>query len=126
MVLLISTAGLRIDLHFCGGALYDIGVFTDAKSCCEELAHNHCKIPCSDANQCSDNQVVIQLDEDFIQTAFAINFSNNYFELATIVQENFEILDENLLFSSGDLSIKRKLPPEKSGERLSHFQSFII
>lgn len=56
-ILMVSSAGFSLDVHYCQDKVYDIGIFSPAKSCCdsnEQALDNH--ISCDTGNHCDENQ----------------------------------------------------------------------
>lgn len=68
LLLIISTTGITINIHYSGGKLFSIAFWTDADKCCE--------IPC---DCCADATSYLQLDADYLQTS-TIELQNIYEE----------------------------------------------
>ncbi|MFC2111135.1 hypothetical protein ACFLQ5_01645 [Bacteroidota bacterium] len=100
---LISTTGLTINLHYSHNELYDIGLYTEAESCCGDLTqHNSCCAKEKQKNQCEDKTIEMKVKDDFnftssnceIEPLSFINlflFSSTLFDLSNI-QDNDEII----------------------------------
>ncbi|TJY37020.1 HYC_CC_PP family protein [Pontimicrobium aquaticum] len=66
LIVLCSTISFKVEKHFCGDALIDVAIFTDAEDCCEVVAGNNVtKKPC-----CKDEITVIEGQNELIVKTF--------------------------------------------------------
>lgn len=86
LLLLCTTAGMTINLHYCDDNLYDIGLFTDAANCCmdskkmsDEKTHNHsaCDSNMPKTMDCEDETVHIESVDDFLVSPYSFNFNQD-------------------------------------------------
>ncbi len=141
LILLISFTGFTVDLHYCKDSLYDIGIFSEAMSCCGEDAGQphamHCEkgdaeLPgkCDSENHdpkhCENRSVKIERPDDFLISSSVLSFNQ---EPVSIIQSNiFSPL--NISFSSDErIPVKflyRKISPPETAKVLSLLQSYLI
>ncbi|MEI6576341.1 MAG: hypothetical protein WCO63_09210 [Bacteroidota bacterium] len=62
MLLLLGTIGPSVQMHFCGGKLFNIAVFSKAKACCD----GHCR-------SCKDVSASYKLKDTFEKQAVEIS-----------------------------------------------------
>lgn len=113
MLLLLSTTGLAISKHYCGGSYVSTSLFVEADSCC-------------DSDDCCKNEtVVFQLDEDFsVSTALELPATAqidllgiSLFVLNFSIEEN-SFVDEFLNTDSP--------PPPKIKTSLANRQTYLL
>ena len=113
LIVLVSSSGLTMDMHYCMGHLKNVNFFGKAKTCHDKvrpIKNAHCKkiqkachqkfavSQSQKANGCCDNHSIqYDLDTEFIQSSFDIlvgfdyqslsinNFSARFFESSNIV-----------------------------------------
>ena len=95
-VLLVSTTGMTVSKHYCGGSLVDVNIFSDAKTCCDDIGTSKC---------CHNESEHIELDEDFLVVANDIQFQETTLDLLLpfiqsfvfneIEQQDFETVNIN-------------------------------
>lgn len=74
-IFLIATTGLTINLHYSQNKLYDVGIYTEAQSCCGDLTHhNSCCQKEKSTNHCEDKTIEMKVKDEF-------NFTSSNFEL---------------------------------------------
>lgn len=100
MMLLISTAGLAISKHYCGGELISTSLYAEADACC-------------DSDDCCKNETeVFQLDEDFsVSTALEIPESIQIDLLAVSLVVFNLTLEENSIIEDYALTDSPPPPP---------------
>ena len=84
LILLVSTTGLTINLHYCNNRIYDLSVYSEATSCCIEGSHEHntkdeLHHDCDSENHekdCKDKTVSIAPLHDFEKTINTYNVNN--------------------------------------------------
>jgi hypothetical protein len=79
-VLIASSIGMTIDIHYCQHKLYDIAIFEEAQNCCtsnmnadHEKAH-HCKNTSDHQNSCKHETLHLNKVDNFVISIF--NFEN--------------------------------------------------
>lgn len=139
-VLLLSTMGMTLNLHYCKDELYDIGVFAEATNCCidkkHELpasdshhheGHNHnCNVDNHKPSDCQDEKIQIESVDDFVVSNSSFTFNQEYSSLLFPVY--FVVLD---LFSFSEITTSEKIPkrdisPPKIQVVLSLLQTYLI
>ena len=126
-MVLISTLGITINMHFCHDQLIDLALYSPAESCCD-LSKD---APCdpheglSPMDHCDNESITVEALEDFMASAFTFNFEN---------QESADILfwismqydnSGNLKHSKPDVP-EFYLPPPYQEVDLSQIQSYLI
>jgi hypothetical protein len=79
-VVLISTLGFTINIHFCHDQIVDLALYSPAESCCDTGNDLHCH---SDdgimpMDHCEDDSIVVEALEGFVVSSFVINLDNNH------------------------------------------------
>lgn len=121
-VLLIATTGLTINLHYCDGDLYSLGIDSKADNCSEDKDHmdhmNNMK-----HNNCDDETIIVKISDDFTKTLQKITISNSF----VIIFFNSLLQDEINFFASKkdetDIDNSNNSPPD-TRQILSLFQSY--
>jgi len=77
-IVLVSTTGFTISLHYCHEHIYDLAVFSEAHSCCETGSNAHCHAPgdMDPANHCEDESIVVESTDDYIGSSFQSELIN--------------------------------------------------
>jgi len=97
-LLLVSTMGITISLHYCGGKLYDTGVFTEADNCClpAEKGHemekaNHCQANEHHKCGCENRTIFFRTVDDYTSIVFDLKDDGlpriQLFELNSIISD---------------------------------------
>lgn len=113
-LLLVSTTGFSISVHYCGEDLVSIKIDGEAKSCCE---NGMC---------CHTDSEFVQLDADFLFTSDQVNLENTF--IFDIAQLPLELLFqpsgiENVLIP---LNRYEYPPPPDIITRLVGLQTFLL
>ena len=113
MLLLLSTAGLAISKHYCGGELISTSLFVEADSCCE-------------SDDCCKNETeVFQLDEDFsVSTAIELPETVQIDLLAVSLMVLNLIVEENSL--ADEFINPDSPPPPKIQTTLAKRQNYLL
>ncbi len=115
ILILLSTFGVSISSHYCGGHLRSISLFTEAKTCCGDTEGGCCH---------TENDVVV-LDDDYtVQTVTAATapLEISLFCINIICEYSL-----SNIFTTYTLSVYSDLPiPDSLSKRISILQSFII
>ncbi len=83
VLLLVSTFGITVNKHYCGGHLSDVSLYFSATCGCGDSN--------MDSDCCQTNSDFVQLDEDYTVLTFDVNLddeliaeiANNYMDLLT-------------------------------------------
>lgn len=134
-LLLISTMGMVINLHYCEGKLYDVGIFSEAKNCCFVDDHHHenhhkhihahhdCDAKNLGQNDCDDEAVTIEPVDQFVASSFIFGFNNfsfiNLFLLVPVITDLY-----NLSAVSISEIPELNIPPPKIQTILSNLQVY--
>lgn len=96
LLVLVSTFSFSVDMHYCGDQLVDYAVLQHVKDCGMDMASNSSKESLSKEKCCSDEQLIIQ-GQDELNTAKAqqLNVPQSYLLIAfTLVNlDLFESLE---------------------------------
>jgi hypothetical protein len=123
-LILISTMGITINMHYCHDQLIDLAFNSPAHSCCdindEGASQSQDKCP-----GCQDESIVVDPGDDYEVTALAFNFENLH---------NIDLIFTSALFTSLqgiDEPTKNevpwyKKPPPYQEVVLSQIQSYLI
>ena len=78
-MVLISTMGITINMHFCHDQLIDLALYSPAESCCDTSKEPLCDANegLSQMNHCEDDSIIVEPLEDFEGSSFAISFNHN-------------------------------------------------
>lgn len=138
-LLLISTMGMIINLHYCEGKLYDVGILSEAKNCCfdddqrhaheneNQHKHIHAHLVCDSKNagqnHCENEAVAIEPVDQFVASSFSFDFDNLAFinlSLSVPVITNSYNLST---VSTGEIP-NLNIPPPKIQTTLSNLQVY--
>lgn len=123
-VLIATTAGITINLHYCAGDLYSIGLDSKADNCSENEDHkghmnkmNH--------NKCDDESINLKISDDFTKTVQKINIHNDF----VIILFNTLFQDVINFFASNNIETDFYNfinSPPATRHILSLFQSYLL
>lgn len=126
VVMLISSAGMTIDMHFCRDQLIDLAIFGPAHSCCgADDGTGHCQMDMGNSGHCDDETIRIESIHDFLGSAFAFDFEDDHSSelfFNTKLFFNTPVPDE---FPFRAVAEYRKPPPYQEVS-LSDIQSFLL
>ena len=134
-LILTTSVGFSIDMHFCQGNLKNVNLFGKAKSCFEmesEGVNSHCSKKQSSCHKkstpedhkacCNNESIDIQLDADFLDApAATLNIQQVYF-IAAYIFTYFGITTE--IFSPENF--RHYKPPLPDKDLLVFIQSFLL
>lgn len=126
-LILVSTLGFTINLHYCYDQLYDTALFSPANSCCDASNEGHCHVAegISDMNHCEDESISAEPGDDFIVSSYSFNFESFHF---SDLNYTFAILP-HFQDSNNNIALEApwfKKPPLIQEVVLSQIQSFLI
>ncbi|MBK3517021.1 HYC_CC_PP family protein [Carboxylicivirga marina] len=97
-VLLISTTGMTVSKHYCGGSLIDVKIFSELKTCCDDIGTSKC---------CHNESEHFELDEDFVVETNNVEFQEAILDLLLPFIQSF-VINEN---EQQDFELVRLNPP---------------
>ncbi|MFC2080107.1 hypothetical protein ACFLRQ_01390 [Bacteroidota bacterium] len=117
-LLILSSTGLSINMHYCHDELVDVAVSAPASSCCDDGDEDNCP-------SCHDKSIEIEPVSDFNISITAFDFNNDHsFELFLTDQS----IAENLIIAEtarSEMSNFEKPPLIKEVD-LAQIQVFLI
>ena len=126
-LILISTTGFTINMHYCHDQLIDLALFSPAHSCCDAQTEGQCHPngDISKMNHCKDESIVAESADDFVGSSYTFSFENtSSIDL---------LLTASILFTiqgSCDGIVTEapwhKEPPPYQEVVLSHIQAYLI
>lgn len=126
-LLLISTAGMTINMHYCQDQLYDLAINSPAHDCCESnMNDNACRHDhdMAKSHHCDDESIKIEASHDFLVSGLSFNFENSHsFELFSTSKLMLKYPDIETLVATRILNYKKPPPQEVI---LAEIQSFLI
>lgn len=113
LLLLISTSGLAISKHYCGGELISTSVFTEADSCC-------------DSDDCCKNETeLIQLDVDYSVSSTVVVPESAQVDLLAFSLVVFNLsIEENT--TTHEFVLSDSPPPPKIQTSLAIRQTYLL
>ena len=127
ILIVLSTSGLTISLHYCQDQLYDLAFFSTADHCCDTDRNAD---PChhdsilSNYSHCKDKVVSVEPTDNYIVTSGFGHYEGSH-EAGSLFMlthlHSFQSLKQPI---AGTLTIHK--PLESSGVVLSEIQSFLI
>ena len=126
-LILVSTIGFTINMHYCHDQLIDLALFSPAHSCCDTGSEGHCHTPdgISNMNHCEDESIEVGSTDDYVVLSFTFNFENTHnidLLLTATILNNFQGID-NLVENEAPW---HKKPPPYQEVVLSQIQSYLI
>lgn len=91
LLLLISTTGMTVRLHYCNNKLYDFNIFSQAQNCCSNGSDHlnsgesrdtrkheaqSCHMDNHKTNDCKDDAIHVNSVSNFVQSNFQFEFNN--------------------------------------------------
>lgn len=125
-LVLLSTMGITVNMHFCHDQLIDLALYAPAESCCGGNAFMcHTGEEGVEAtSHCDDESIVLEALEDFMASTFAFNFEYSHsFELFSTSQFMIDSPVAKNISTSRILNYKKPPPQEVV---LSQIQSFLL
>ncbi len=117
-ILLINTAGIQINSHYCGDYLASLSVYLDASPCCDR-EDGKSMMGC-----CHDESIVLQLDDDFVKEN--IQKFNVEADFSIVLPEYTFIADLFTLDNDYQLTYSDYSPPPLISDIPIEVQSFLL
>jgi hypothetical protein len=84
LLLLVSTTGFNVSLHYCQHRLYDVGIFSQAENCCasdnqhQKKSHHyhHCGIDHPVKSKCEDKTIHFVSIDHFLLSSTQTDLTN--------------------------------------------------
>jgi len=126
-LILVSTTGFTINLHYCHNQIYDLALFNPAHSCCGTATQGHCHSTgeIANMNHCQDESIVVESVEDYVGTSYSVSLENTHsidLLLTTSILMNVEVSDSDHVIKAP----WHKEPPSYQEVVLSQIQSYLI
>lgn len=135
-LLLVSTIGFSMHMHYCEGHLYDASVFAPAEKCCTDGdKHNqphslpfaqHCSLN-ETMDHCEDIAITMKPVDEFVASAYPLQHNEvsiiSVLFPAFAVMQNISGNDKELLLTVRDHS---DIPPPKIQTTLARFQRYLL
>ena len=123
-----TLVGIPVNLHYCNGKVYSVGIIKHAHSCCSDESHNHCGIQ-KVSRKCGNKTFVYKTKDDYIPSSEK-----------TTVNHDFQIFVQHLLITpliikipeiSDENNFRNNSPPyfgnvKTLNQALSLLQSFLL
>jgi hypothetical protein len=77
-MVVISTMGISVNMHFCHDQLIDLALYSPAESCCDTSNEEQCDTHdgLSKMSHCQDDSFVVDALEDFVGSSLATEFAS--------------------------------------------------
>ena len=123
-LILISSMGIAINMHFCHDKLIDLALNAPAHNCCDinEEAASQSQDSCPG---CQDESIVVEPGDDYEVPAVTFNFENSHqttLFLSSVILNYFQYIDES---TKNEVPWYKKPPPYQEVV-LSQIQSYLI
>jgi hypothetical protein len=126
-LILISTTGFTINMHYCHDQLIDLALFSPAHSCCDAETGGQCHSDSdiSKMNHCKDESIVAELTDDFVGSSYTFSLENtSSIDLLHTASILFNIQgSDNAMATTPPW---HKEPPPYQEVVLSHIQAYLI
>lgn len=124
VLILISSSGFTINMHYCHDQLIDMAFLTPANSCCdtEEDSANQVQDSCPG---CQDESIVVEQGDEYVVSVLTFNFENSHnttLFLTSVLLNSFHGTNESL---KNEVPRYKKPPPNQEVV-LSQIQSYLI
>ena len=126
-LILVSTTGFTINLHYCHDQLIDLALFSPAQRCCDTAKKDPCDADntISKKSHCEDESIVLETTENFVSSSYVFSFENMH-SIDLLLTASIIFNDQG----AHDHVVKKppwhKEPPPYQEVVLSQIQSFLI
>jgi len=76
LLLMVSTMGMTVSMHYCGQKMVDFGVLSEAKSCCDmdqssttATTNHHCAVVIPQDNHCQNKTLHVDPVDEYVFAA---------------------------------------------------------
>lgn len=112
-LLLVSTTGMTVSKHYCGGSLVNVNIFSEVTACCEGGCSSDC---------CHNESEHFELDEDFVVEINNVEYQEAILDLVLPVIQSFFINEKEQ--QDFELVSLNPPPPQKVLAFLSDIQVY--
>ena len=80
LLILVSTTGFTINMHYCHSQLVDLALFAPAKSCCDRTGDTPCQgdSQIGRSSHCQNESITLEPMDDFEGVSFSFNLENTH------------------------------------------------
>lgn len=110
LLLLLTTMGLTISKHYCGGNLISVTVLSEQEPCCDN------------PGCCHDESFTVKVEDDFSATSFIYEFQDFAIIVPVVMQLVSENIDQDDLMA---VSLETPPPPDIQAV-LSRLQTYLL
>lgn len=132
-LLLVSTMGMTINLHYCQHKLYDIGIFGQAEKCCipHDKSHHskkehHCKATNHHKDDCEDETIHIESVDNFVVPSFSFEFDDIHLIQLFVLNAIFSDLSYLSSYAKKTEISPENISPPKIHVPLSLLQTYLL
>lgn len=136
-LILLSTSGVALNFHFCGGHLASFAIWKEAPNCMELLAERNCIERGSSAAQntsekrecpigcCDDTGIEMDADYDLVSSAAPqLKPANQWQDVITATTSN--VLGSDLVYHHQQTGLTYRPPPDPCEDILARIQTWLI
>jgi len=126
-LILVSSTGFTINLHYCHDQLYDLALFSPAHSCCGADAEGLCHSSegLSSKSHCEDESIAVESTDDFMVSSYTFNFENTHNTELLLTAQILYYFQGSDDYTAMEAPWYKKPPPIQEVV-LSQIQSFLI
>lgn len=126
-LILVSTTGFTINLHYCHDQLIDLALFSPAQSCCDTAKEDPCEADntISKKNHCEDESIVVETTDRFVSSSYVFSFENSH-SIDLLLTASIIFNDQGVREQIVTEPPWHKEPPPCQEVVLSQIQSFLI
>ena len=130
LLIVLSVGGFKVNMHYCQQQLFDVGIFSEATSCCAPStnAHQHacCSADMQGNGHCEDKHLEVNSLDDFTVTASTIKLTAP--QNVTLLTQFHTATDSFLHIAQQHTSIHRHghPPPARTLPARVQLQVFLI
>ena len=124
-LILVSTIGFTINMHYCHDQLIDLALFSPAHSCCDTGSEGQCHTTdgITNMNHCEDESLQVGSTDDYVVSSFTFENTHNIDLLLTAtilnnIQGTYNLVEKEAPW--------HKKPPPYGEVILSQIQSYLI
>lgn len=109
LLVLVTTMGMTVSAHYCGGELKSVQLVTASESCCDDAC-----------GSCRNELIQVEVEDDFTISPFHIDFTSDFIFLPVLIQL-FQVSNYN---EEVEQVVYHKPPPLKIQTVLSDLQVY--
>ena len=127
-LLVLTSTGMTINMHYCQGHLYDLAFNAPAHSCCEPDGKKHsCHHDQAQPvkHHCEDESVTVESTGDYLGSVYSFHFENNHSNDLFFITLMLDETPGDADFTSR-FHLRDKKPPPVQEVELARLQRFLI